>query len=84
MERTAQALLGPEAVVRHAAPLMTTEDFGYYLQAVPGCFYHVGVGCDAPLHAPRFAPDEKALPVLAALHAQVAWTALNEGAMDDN
>ena len=84
VERTAQALLGPEAVVRHAAPLMTTEDFGYYLQAVPGCFYHVGVGCDAPLHAPRFAPDEKALPVLAALHAQVAWTALNEGAMDDN
>ena len=84
VERTAQALLGPEAVTRHAAPLMTTEDFGYFLQAVPGCFYHVGVGCDAPLHAPRFAPDEKALPVLAALHAQVAWTALTEGAMDDN
>ena len=72
----ARDLLGPEAVTVLDTPTMTTEDFGYYLQAVPGCFYHVGVGCDAPLHSPRFNPDEAALPVLAALHAQAAWEAL--------
>lgn len=72
----ARDLLGPEAVTVLDTPTMTTEDFGYFLQAVPGCFYHVGVGCDAPLHSPQFNPSEAALPVLAALHAQVAWKAL--------
>lgn len=79
VQRAAQALLGPERVTVLDQPTMTTEDFGFFLQTVPGCFYHVGVGCDAPLHSPHLNPDESALPVLAALHAQVAWEALQAG-----
>lgn len=76
VERTARTLLGEESVTVLAAPTLTTEDFGYFLQQVPGSFYHLGVGGSAPLHASHFCPDEAALPVLAALHAQVALAAL--------
>ena len=78
VERTARALLGDTQVTVLAAPTLTTEDFGYFLQQVPGSFYHLGVGGSAPLHASHFCPDEAALPVLAALHAQVALAALEK------
>ena len=78
VERTARTLLGEESVTVLAAPTLTTEDFGYFLQQVPGSFYHLGVGGSAPLHASHFCPDEAALPVLAALHAQVALAALEK------
>ena len=78
VERAARALLGDSRVTVLDKPTLTTEDFGYFLQAVPGCFYHVGVGGAAPLHASHFCPDEAALPTLAALHAQVAWMALRQ------
>ena len=78
VERAARALLGDSRVTVLDKPTLTTEDFGYFLQAVPGCFYHMGVGGDAPLHASHFCPDEAALPTLAALHAQVAWMALGQ------
>ena len=61
VERTARTLLGEESVTVLAAPTLTTEDFGYFLQQVPGSFYHLGVGGSAPLHASHFCPDEAAL-----------------------
>ncbi len=57
---------------------MTTEDFGAYLAHAPGCFYHIGVGTSEPLHSSRFVPAEEALPVAAALHAQVLWDVLKK------
>lgn len=75
VQRAAEALLGPDRVTVLDQPVMTTEDFGYYLQKAPGCFYHIGVGSPAPLHSDRFCPDEAALPIAAALHAQVVWEA---------
>ncbi len=79
VQRTAEALLGPERVTVLDRPVMTTEDFGYYLQKAPGCFYHIGVNSPAPLHSDRFCPDEGALPVAAALHSRVAWEAAGVG-----
>ncbi len=76
VQRTAETLLGPDRVTVLDRPVMTTEDFGCFLQRVPGCFYHIGVASPAPLHSDRFRPDESALPSAAALHAQVAWNAL--------
>ncbi len=45
---------------------MTSEDFAYYAQQVPGLYIKIGVagpdGC-APLHSPFFNPDERAMVV---------------------
>ena len=39
----ARSALGPEKFVPVARPSMGGEDFSYYLQQVPGCFFLVGV-----------------------------------------
>jgi metal-dependent amidase/aminoacylase/carboxypeptidase family protein len=80
-EKAAGALLGPEKVQILSEPTMTTEDFGYFIQNTPGCFYHIGVGGDAPLHNPCFLPADELLATAAALHAWVIGTFLNNGDM---
>lgn len=78
VEAAARNLLGDAQVTVLDQPTLTTEDFGYFLEKVPGSYYHLGVGGGAPLHASHFCPDEAALPVLAALHAKVALAALQQ------
>ena len=65
------------------APTMGAEDFSYYAQLVPGMIGRLGVRNDAlgfvhPLHHPRFDLDEDALPLGAALLADVATRWLGE------
>ena len=79
VQRAAEKLLGPQRVTVLSEPVMTTEDFGFFLHRAPGCYYHIGVGSPAPLHSCRFNPDEGALPVAAALHAQTVWEASGSG-----
>jgi amidohydrolase len=79
----AKALLGDDAVVTIDEPSMGTEDFGIFLERVPGTFYLAGVynegkGTAFPAHNSRFCVDEDALPILSALHASVAWKYLSE------
>lgn len=80
---TAEALLGKEHVVLTPHPFMGTEDFGYFIDASAGSFVQIGVSDSdqpiAPLHSDLFAPDERALPVAAALYAAVIQNYLQEG-----
>ena len=69
--RAARTLLGPEKVIDIDEPTMTSEDFGCFLSACPGSFYHIGAGCDLSLHSPGFLPDERAAVYGAAVHAAV-------------
>ncbi len=78
--------LGPDAV-RDAVPTMGSEDMSFLLDRVPGCYLHLGCSPDparaAPLHSPRFAPDEACLPIgVAALLAAAAALAGPEGRSD--
>jgi len=63
----AEALLGKENVVD--LPIRATaEDFAYYTQHMPGCFYRLGTaGANGdhsfPVHHPQFDIDEKSLEV---------------------
>ena len=75
---TAVQLLGKPNIAVLQQPTLMTEDFGYYLSAARGCFYHVGAGCAAPLHSPQFLPDIRAAVTAAALHAAVLERALAE------
>nr|MCU0684254.1 amidohydrolase [Polyangiaceae bacterium] len=65
VEQVGRELLG-ESGVKIIAPSMGGEDFAFYLEKVPGCFYWLG--CRAPsrpeaanLHSPTFDIDEAAL-----------------------
>lgn len=69
VQQKAEEMLRKEHTALLEEPVMTTEDFGYYLQKVPGCFFHMGVGSAYPLHNSHMCPDERALPVLGAFEA---------------
>ena len=56
---------------------MTAEDFSYYSQMMPACFYRLGTGnkrkgINAPVHTPTFDIDEKALEIGVGLMAYIA------------
>ena len=59
---------------------MTAEDFAYYSQVMPACFYRLGTanknkGITSGVHTPTFDIDENALLVSSGL---MAWMAINE------
>ena len=67
---------GDDKVRIISQPTMTTEDFGYFLEEIPGAFYHIGAGCTCPLHSPAFLPDDNSVVSAAAVHAALAFTYL--------
>ncbi len=78
-EQTAQALRAAEAVVggdkvdRAVAPMMISEDFGAFLEAVPGAFLFLGAGEDAlPLHNSAYDFNDALLPLGAEYFATLA------------
>lgn len=84
LRRAAAKVLGGENVLELADPSLGTDDFGYFSDAAPGCYYYIGVGNAAknftcPNHNPRFAADPDALPLSAAVEAQAALDFLADG-----
>lgn len=72
----AKDFLGAENVVE-LDMRMTGEDFSYYTQHMPGCFYRLGVGnesrgINSGLHTPTFNVDEKCLDVGTGLMSYIA------------
>lgn len=68
--------LGEENVVE-LDQRMSAEDFAYYSQHVPACFYRLGTGnkakgITAPVHTSNFNVDEKALELGSGLMAYLA------------
>lgn len=67
VKQVAGCISGVKQVVE-LAPLTLGEDFAIYLQKIPGAFWALGV-CSpeaeemSPLHNPKMAPDERAIPV---------------------
>lgn len=80
---SARKVLGAENVEEQGAPALGTDDFGYFCDAAPGCYYYIGVGNEAmgwtyPNHNPHFAADPEALPLAAAVEAQAACDYLRQ------
>lgn len=71
VENTAREILGSEHVQIIEKPLYISEDFGYFLMNRPGSFYHIGAGCEYPLHSDKFLPDPEAIVTASAVHAAV-------------
>jgi amidohydrolase len=78
VKKWAVELLGADKVID--LPLrMTAEDFSYFANEVPSCFYRLGVansvhGITSGLHTNTFDVDEKSLETSVAL---MAWIAVN-------
>ena len=80
-------MLGADAVIELAAPIMGAEDFSYVLQRVPGAMFFVGARppeedpATAPQnHSNRVAYHEPAMAVGAAVYAAVALRVLDSRA----
>jgi amidohydrolase len=77
--KAAEDFLGKENVIE--LPLrMTAEDFSFYTQIIPGCFYRLGTankvkGITSGVHTTTFDIDEKALETSIGL---LAFLAINE------
>ncbi len=75
-------VLGEENVSVLTAPSMGVDDFSWFLRSMPGCYFFLGCGRgqdDAPLHSPRFDPDERCLAAGADILAEAALAFLREG-----
>jgi amidohydrolase len=75
----AEAYLGKENV-EELALRMTAEDFAFFSQKIPACFYRLGTankerGITSGVHTATFDIDEKALEIGAGL---MAWLAVSE------
>lgn len=73
----ASAILGEQQVVKLSPPSLAGEDFGWYLDQVPGAFAFIGCGNAAEgithaIHQPRFDLDESILVQGARILAKLA------------
>ena len=73
----AREVAGPPRVQDGYAPILGAEDFAYFLQARPGCYYFVGTRPpDKPsvpyCHHPKFDYNDDALPLAIEMHCELA------------
>ncbi|MEE4452275.1 M20 family metallopeptidase [Novosphingobium resinovorum] len=85
-EAAARDLLGEEAFLRLADPIMGAEDFAYVLEQVPGAMFFLGVshaGADwrqcCGIHSTRMMVDESVMPRGSAFLAGLAERFLKQG-----
>jgi len=82
VERSCRQVVGGERALRLPLPAMGSEDFAYFAQARPAVHFDLGVGKpqgpNYPWHHPCFDLDEEALPLGAALLAQICWDYLQD------
>ena len=74
--KLAEAYLGSDNVERLDLR-MTAEDFAYFSQTTPSCFYRLGVGnsekgINKSVHHPEFSIDEKSIEIGVGLMAYIA------------
>ena len=77
----ATAIVGAASVDGNVAPMMISEDFGAFLQVVPGNFAFIGNGAEGepgatPLHNARYDFNDAVLPIGARYLAEIVRTKL--------
>ncbi len=84
LKATARDVVGADRLKEMPAPSMCGEDFSFYLQKVPGCYFYLGVGSKDPLqrfpglHNPSFSfNDRKNLSIGVELFVKLAFNYLN-------
>lgn len=82
VKKAASSVLGYHNVVE-VAPTMGVEDFAYFLERVPGCFYKLGCGnkekgIDKPIHNNQFNVDEDCIKIGVAVNVATVLNYLSD------
>jgi hippurate hydrolase len=79
---TAQTLYGKSNVIAMKHPAMVTEDFAFYLEKIPGCFFLVGNGeVNSALHTPFYNFQDSVIPIAANVLINSAINYLNQNTL---
>ena len=83
VKATAETVVGPENIQIAPAPSMGAEDFSFFSQERPACFFNLGCGntargIDKPLHNSGFDVDEACLSVGVEMQVRNVLRFLNE------
>lgn len=78
VNKSAQKLFAESEIVKLTDPVMASEDFSFYLEKIPGCFFFVGNGETSILHTDTYNFNESIIPIAASLLTQAAFDFLNE------
>lgn len=83
-ETAARETFGDDRVDVIEKPLFISEDFGSFIIAKTGCFYHIGAGCEYTLHSDKFLPVPDAIITAAAMHSSAVFKFNNNNKGDQN
>lgn len=79
----ATAVVGAQAVVTEAEPVLGSEDFAFMLERIPGCYVFIGNGADGAgscvIHNPAYDFNDEILTTGASYWVRLAETALAAG-----
>ena len=76
--KTAQHILGDDKAFILSDPGMASEDFSYYLEQIPGCFFWVGTGFkDLNVHNSHYEFNDAIIPIASEVLAKIAINYLN-------
>ena len=73
-----RGMSGDPALVRETQPILGAEDYGFYTQRVPSCFYRVATGDRAPAHSSGFYVEEPLIKLCTRSMATLALRYLRE------
>lgn len=82
VKKAAQKVLEEEQVIEPREPSMGAEDFAFFSEKVPSCFFFVGIapkGKEVAHHSPTFQWDDKNLKVSMLVMSQAAIDYLSGG-----
>ena len=86
VEASARKLVGPDGIHWSENPNMGGEDFAYFAEAVPSCFFFVGIAEDEAVpvlhHHPKFAWNDQVMKVSMQAMAQVALDYLEQASLN--
>ncbi|MDI3548876.1 MAG: hypothetical protein PWR10_2528 [Halanaerobiales bacterium] len=87
VSQISEKVVGPENVIGVEKPTLGGEDFAYFLEKVPGCFFLLGgrneeKGITAPHHNPYFNLDESVMPIGVEVLVRATLELLNKGEDD--
>lgn len=72
----AREIAGDEQVITDLAPMMSTEDFSFMLEALPGAYIFIGNGASAGWHHPAYDFNDRIIPLGTSYWIRLAERAL--------
>lgn len=70
--------MGEDNVELLIDPSMASEDFSYYLEKIPGCFFWIGTGYEhLRMHSTTYEFNDEIIPLAAEVMGQIAINYLN-------